>query len=644
MKKSLATAVLVAACTAATTAIAQTPPNLQGSDTLEGITRSLIGSNCGGLFGGTPGFTFTDPDPDQMLNYVGGGSGAGQTALNTMATGQLMAPMSRPLNSCAGNTTAQGVAFALDALVVIGDSLETQTCGGNHVTRTETGGAPTAPPVAPFSDLVRTGLTVGGQTISDWRHVLRLLYFGIPTTTPPTATDAVELADRDCNSNGRVQLALNYKNLFQGGCTGGTCVELKHAFRRGDTSGTTDTFIALLSAPAISATQKPFCNGNENEDLDPIRRVCSQSEQVCQADGTLGLVLPIVVPTLATVSPAPAAEDQDEILYNANLAGTTSVAAFGPRLAQAPTCTTPPPGHTANLARCVCTSPVPANFSPPNPAFQWNLRFANNCWTGARTNPGTPTRYGLLSGDDGVRDNSPTPWGGRVLNNPEANRQRCCAINGVNFTLDPRVMNLTLRDPNSGALIGRATPAVANAVQNAFYRIHSNSNGRTAVNRPNPGNALCQKRDATQQLGCLVQKDLASNCSVAFAGFEASNSTAVEPGSPTPAPSHAESFGINAIEPTQAAAEAGTYPFTRKLFMNTLLGFNNGLLVAPAGQPATYGQAQFNLAKCFATAANVNPAVIAAGFFPLPGGPQICNNMCTTNTACATLDPINTEF
>src|SRR5262249_38133225 len=81
---------------------------------------------------------------------------------------------------------------------------------------------------------------------------------------------------------------------------------VKHAYRRGDSSGTTDTFLSLLNAPASGTT--PFCNGAEKEDKAPIRRMCDQTEQVCEADGTLGLVLPIVVPTSSS---------DRNVLYNA---------------------------------------------------------------------------------------------------------------------------------------------------------------------------------------------------------------------------------------------------------------------------------------------------------------------------------------
>src|SRR5262249_47129813 len=154
----------------------------------------------------------------------------------------------------------------------------------------------------------------------------------------------------------------SYRNLFENGCSqdgpcdtdpavpweeslvarNGSAVDatkfvrtqgIEHAYRLGDLSSTTDTFLTLLSAPTINATSgAPFCNGNEKQDKDPIRVKCSQNDQVCEADGTLGVVLPIVIPTY-TQNPGTLYLDRDPA------GGLTS---NGVKLAAAPTCTTAP--------------------------------------------------------------------------------------------------------------------------------------------------------------------------------------------------------------------------------------------------------------------------------------------------------------
>ena len=59
--------------------------------------------------------------------------------------------------------------------------------------------------------------------------------------------------------------------MFKDGCATGACSGgLRHAYRRDDLSGTTDSFLDLLQLQTISNT--PFCNGTERQDSDPIRR------------------------------------------------------------------------------------------------------------------------------------------------------------------------------------------------------------------------------------------------------------------------------------------------------------------------------------------------------------------------------------
>jgi hypothetical protein len=689
MKKSLATAAFVAVCTGAASTFAA-PPNVTGSDTLEAFTRALITGNCAGALAGGFGYSSGTGSPGPII-YVGGGSGVGQTdmlAANVAASGMYAAPMSRPLNSsgggCAGNTTSEGIAVAADALAILVDSAASESCGGGHPARAESNGRPTTEQDTAaddsFADLRYSG-AVAGSNITDWRHVLRLVYFGIPATIAPSEADAVELAGRDCNSTLRRDFTANYANLFQDGCTAGSCNNqpLKHAFRRGDTSGTTDTFISLLGAPAVlnsaGAPQRPFCNGLENEDLDPVRRTCTQDEQVCEANGTLGLVLPIVIPSLPGVAQA----DQPGTLYNADpTLGAAVITQFGPKFAPAPTCTAAPtncPGCTAptvNALRCSCEHPTPGNFpagSAAALAYTWNLRYANNCWTGAKVT-GTATRFGTVNGDDGVRDNSPAPWGTRTTA-LEAGKQRCCSVGGQAIVMDPRVLNLTLRNPTTGALISTRVPASpAFPAAPAFYRLHTNAFGRSAVARTTVGltaaNAICQKLDATRQIGCLVQQDapiLALNnsvtqglkCSTGFAGFEAANSNLSDQ-APTPFPAHAEPLALNAAvlgagaDPevnnvVTSTGFLGTYALKRYLWLNSYAGFGNAPLVAPGSpnNPGTFQEAQFNLARCFANAVpggsptqNAIANVIdGEGFFPLPGGAKICRNMCALELATA---------
>jgi hypothetical protein len=65
----------------------------------------------------------------------------------------------------------------------------------------------------------------------------------------------------------------------------------RHLYRGSD-AGATSLRIEL----GLGST--PFCNGTDKQDNDPIRRSCDDKDEVCEKDGTLGLVLPIVVPHL----------------------------------------------------------------------------------------------------------------------------------------------------------------------------------------------------------------------------------------------------------------------------------------------------------------------------------------------------------
>ena len=107
----------------------------------------------------------------------------------------------------------------------------------------------------------------------------------------------------DCLNPVRQALVDSYGTLFTeipdatNKCLSGTCGKLRHAFRRDDLSGTTDTFVGLVGLVAIAnptkalannqpypdrqANANPFCNGgpmpnNKGDtdylDLDPIRR------------------------------------------------------------------------------------------------------------------------------------------------------------------------------------------------------------------------------------------------------------------------------------------------------------------------------------------------------------------------------------
>ncbi len=183
----------------------------------------------------------------------------------------------------------------------------------------------------------------GTYTFADWRDVLVMLYGGqnhvttqaqllpnsghcsVTTATvcsfnsdcPATETCVLEGRRRnpariDCTNPIRKALADSWGTLFETSCgrsfsptdpSKQACIKLKHAFRRGDLSGTTDTFTTLVgmlptqAATSVAvnnfeaiqdstATASPFCNAGTKPrnkghadylDLDPIRRIADSA-------------------------------------------------------------------------------------------------------------------------------------------------------------------------------------------------------------------------------------------------------------------------------------------------------------------------------------------------------------------------------
>lgn len=93
----------------------------------------------------------------------------------------------------------------------------------------------------------------------------------------------------DCNSDVRRTLADEWASLTRKSCQDQRCAAVRHLFRGPDASEATGLLQRLAGIPS-------FCNGSDQDDHDPIRRACDVDENVCGADGTLGFVLPIVVP------------------------------------------------------------------------------------------------------------------------------------------------------------------------------------------------------------------------------------------------------------------------------------------------------------------------------------------------------------
>jgi hypothetical protein len=562
--------------------------SLKGSDTLFEMTQEM--------------FDLCQIQPGNMI-YVGGGSGGGEDALK--AQQQQVAPMSRFLNAAACGSTGvlshgQGYVAALDAIGVLSDDTEATTCntlryqGSMPVAASANGNTTVECPGCTDSD---ADGVLDTYNFSEWQQVLRIVYVGRHNAV--NANECVENAPgvpagetADCNSDVRNTLVNNWSSLFEAGCTDPECSALKHAFRRDDISGTTDTFLNLLSLPGIATN--PFCNGTEFEDKDPIRRACdgngqsTAGENVCRrtnfakdagnttptspdfgavtsanapttsSRGDLGLVLPIVMPT--------AAGDQ---FTNSN---TCASLGFGGQFRYAPM-----PLSLLPAASQLCPNGTQRAF--------------NGClWPVDSTGA-----YGCV--------------------NPATNRP--VGVTGFANVMDGRVYNLTPRRidgtiPTVSRKQGSTT--VNRPMLNVgFYRIHQ----RTI--QANASGSACVQPDATEQIGCLVH---ASPCSIGYAGLTADLQNPNKLLALRTPLSHTAGGGPVTPDDDQirrllqtctgGGQFATRYPLSRKLFLNTLLGFNT-----VTDNPGSTVTQEAQLARCWADRRFSDRAALAAGFVTL---------------------------
>ena len=244
---------------------------LLGSDTMEVLTNLVLNdaaADCGG----------TGNSPAGTLTYAGTGSGNGESAL--VAATQQVAPMSRPLKAavCAANPSYRMNPIALDAISIL--------VARREGTAGVVDSAYTAPVIT--DPTLKTCLGVKFSTGAPFNRI-RALFSGGDGTTATADGSAAQ-----CNSTLRTSILNNWTNFTSSTC-GHSGNKIRHAFRRDDKSGTTDTFKSLVGVSG-------FCNGaatglpGGNQDNDPQRRPCLANEQVCSPNGDLGVVLAVSVP------------------------------------------------------------------------------------------------------------------------------------------------------------------------------------------------------------------------------------------------------------------------------------------------------------------------------------------------------------
>ena len=641
MKKTMLVATFLAVGAGSAGVSALDGVSMQGSDTLKDFTLSVITATaCPAAVG---------------INYVGGGSGPGETNLiassNAATAIQTVAPMSRFLGSpavCSAKdaSKAESIAFAADGLAIT-VSKSHIACDPNAATGTT---CTAAPPTGLKSSGTINGYVLGANSgttqVQGWRDVLRLIYLGLPQTAgkDPDGTTAAGKALRDCNSSVRQGLVNNWGNLFENACAGGSCTQLSHAWRRDLLSGTTDVFRELINAKLY-----PFCNARFStdattnpdlypstgvlstgaplfddpyQDFDPIRRACvggangqggalpaavtdpntgaqtqpdfpaSPAEQVCSIRGTLGLVIPVRPPVFTGQSTTELYPTKPCLRGNL---------VFGPA---------PKVPGTSKSTLC-----------PNGDVTLGNVAADYSAVTGIITNS---SNICLIPASD---DNDPRCINGKNNFNtaidPPLGAVPTAVRDGRIFNLHQYTAGGTYR---SDSELGTARNVVGN-----FSRIHTTRTLiATAPTCPGTGGSkrCCDQDDATSQIGCLAEAD---QCSIGFAGGESAGQVLqTSAGAET-----AFAASINNIRNDQSCIVTALYPLSRKVYLGSVVGFEN-----------VTGQ-ELGLAKCFAGAANNFTGLLAAkNLFPLPTGPvcqDFANEACSTNNtasdACANNQP-----
>jgi hypothetical protein len=705
-KKMLVTAVAlgVAANGAAGSAHAQVK-NLNGSDTLFEITRDLI--TAAGLGG--------------SLNYLGGGSTLGGQRMNPNTNPQpnyqQISPQSRFLNAAEctiagtitfGTNRGQGYQIGLDGLAIFKDRTEDQAAGTSEASACRVIRYAGCMEVLDLNNAAVLGFGNGAAGIDDgtgagntaslflsdgpdadgvldhycfthWADALRIIYNGqhahvsdssqtaACAANPPSAS---ALTAKRCNSDVRRTLVENWANIFDtvgddgaGGCTDARCTALKHAFRRDDLSGTTDTFLSLISVPGVTASgattpgnQRTFCNGLENEDLDTIRRPCNLVSNSANDPDT------VCAPVRMRDRNAPFGADGSPT----GAAGSTAA--------------TPPPAQVVTdpstwsdlglvLAVSLPSLPGQSGFqydntfcttSPVGGAFRLAQMPSALSLTAQRCPDGNPRSGGQCR--------APVYQTGANVGRWNCKSRRTNRPGGLAWpNFDARAYNMVPRDPATGAILQPNHASITDPRWGGggHYRIHQAFSKPTtpALAGTHP---TCTFPDATRQIGCLVEAD---HCSIGFAGLEASDPLA-PPGDPAQFDAQLSAlagtnrtlllraqFDTNTTE-TLAAGDATfpdfeveatdanvqrlvdldacttpegefdlRYSLSRILWLNSSQGFGavgaagdfSNISDTPAGSvPATTNERQFS--QAYTTRATMDPILSANGFVTLPAG------------------------
>ena len=598
---------------AGTAAVGAATITMAGSDTINIMTKDVI-ANCPGIA------------PD-IINYVGGGSGTAEAQMTVNPPTQTTGPMSRflqagPVGNAAAakacdtdsgtGVNAEGLVVALDGVGIVANTNNSNGCGG--VARTKSfnvtdfaetstvgvdclpgSGAPTAGSCPGGVYTPGTSPVAAGVAAHEaWGDVIRLAFFGIHHST---AVGGV----RDCNSDARRSLVSNYTNLFETSCTGGGTTApgcqgkpLRHIWRRDDISGTTDVFSSLMGT-AFSR----LCNvGNtipasvpvgfsDYFDKDPIRVPClgnggNAGDQVCGS----AVVGDSYDATKNTISP----KTGDPVAANVGTLGLVTVI-FVPDHQAAP-------DPVTGVVKDILDSQLYATTTCDSESLLLEAtkgNFSGTCPSGGPS-------FGGLCFTSVIRTAPPTAPLSTGFNATcfQRNSGATCPVFSLTG-VDCRGANLWLRKSDGKIVVDTSLTATGRKMTGAYYRIHQTK----AVS----GALSCQKPTATEQIGCLVGD--ADQCTTGYAGRGAFDPVGSATG-----------LLVNNIPPdvdhirNLISDPANKYPLSRKLYFNSVNGFNNAI------------RPELELAKCYTSDAvmqvgTTTPANIVTtdGFITLPDRP-----------------------
>jgi hypothetical protein len=289
---------------------------LTGSDTLLEVTQQVL-NNCKDASG-----TVSVKGAPYNISYQGGGSGVGAGNMAaTPAPNQKIAPMSRPMKKSEYCGVANGSAGSTSQALLLGLD------GVSNMVGSENACGPDLAQVGRFFNYPDPVNGPNKYTFTGSMDVLRVLYAGLDNGgTGPNGYN--------CAGDIRKNLVKQWSKIFNQDCGAGKCDGsttagitqpggLTHIWRRSDLSGTTDAFVSLVNMGArkiggnpiitgAATAVNPFCNSNDATtnvgslggtadytDVDPIRTPCDPNDTVCEIDGTLGLVLPVLLPEIS---------------------------------------------------------------------------------------------------------------------------------------------------------------------------------------------------------------------------------------------------------------------------------------------------------------------------------------------------------